>query len=88
MRLSKRDPSTMSPSAINAELDRLEKLDSGFTDEMISAGRGYERFSEWSVATDELAKKGQLIFERERSLRNEIARRYGPNPPSRLPTRK
>jgi len=85
--VAKKDPATMTAGQINKELDKIEKSDSKFTDEMIAAGRGGERYSDWSEKTDPLSLKMLANSERRYDLRREIELRYGPNPPSRLPTR-
>lgn len=84
-KLGTKPPSGMSGSAINKELDQLDALDSSFTDEMIESGRGSEKFSEWTVKTDELSKWGLAISKRRSQLRTEVELRYGPGAPSRLP---
>lgn len=75
----------MSGPQINKALDRLDKLDSKFNRAMIKDGRGDERFSEWSNYTDRLSRMGLSLYHMRMDLRNEIARRYGPGAPSRLP---
>lgn len=75
----------MSGPEINKALDRLDKLDSKFTEDMIAAGRGYERFSDWSMMTDPLALHGLDLFRQRMALRAEMERRYGPGTPGRLP---
>jgi hypothetical protein len=76
------------PGRINNELDRLDKISSRLTDKFIAAGRGYEKPLETLSMNDSLALeyKKNLVWREE--LRNEIARRWGPNPPRRLPTRR
>jgi hypothetical protein len=80
------DPSTMSARDINAELDRLDRESSKANQEMIAAGRGNEKWSETLTKSDPLAKRSIAIHDRLNKLRSEIAARYGPGAPSRLPT--
>lgn len=78
----------MQAGAINAELDRLEKLSSKVSDKLIAAGRGYERSSDtWAMnpADDALTLEWQAVSARRDDLRHEIARRMGPGHYSRLP---
>lgn len=84
-KISNTSPATMPGAAINKELDRLEALDTQFTDEMIESGRGHERFTDWSIKDDPLSQIGLMIRNRISDLRHEMRRRYGPNCPSRLP---
>jgi lysophospholipase L1-like esterase len=85
LKLSSKDPAAMTPAQINTELDKLDKLDSALTDEMIAAGRGHERPSEYLRATDPLSVEMRDIFGRRTKLHNEIALRYGPGAPRRMP---
>jgi hypothetical protein len=80
-----KDPSTMTPSEINKELDSLDARDSKNADAMIKAGRGHERFTDIRDKTDALSMEWKNIAERRFALRNEIELRYGPDAPSRLP---
>lgn len=77
--------SEMSAAEINKALDQLDKQDSKFTSEMIAAGRGNERFSDWSKKDDALAQYGLKLFRQRMDLKAEMERRYGPKVPSRLP---
>lgn len=87
MRISEKDPRTMTAGEINRELDRLDKADRALGDEMIREGRGHERPSEYLKKDDPLSRKLQAIFDRSYKLRFEIEARYGPGAPSRLPIR-
>lgn len=87
-KISTKAPSTMTASEINKELDKLHDQDSTLGRLMINAGRGHERPSEYLKMTDPLALELRKNAERRKDLRVEISFRYGPNPPSRLPTRK
>jgi hypothetical protein len=80
-----KNPAEMTAAEINRELDRLEKLCSAFTDEMIAAGRGYERPSEWMKRDDPLSQRGRAAYRRCDALRIEMELRYGPDCPARLP---
>jgi len=76
---------TWPAAKINSTLDRLEKLRRQVNDELIAAGRGHETYSETMEKTDPLAERYQTIALAERALHDEIAHRYGPRAPSRLP---
>lgn len=80
-----KDPSTLSVSQINRELDALDKRRSSNTDAFIAAGRGHERPSEYLRQTDALSMEARAIDDRWSTLRAEVERRYGPGAPSRLP---
>lgn len=82
------DVGELTPSQINRYLDRLDKASSLLTDVFIEVGRGDELFSETMRLNDPLALLCQRIFDNRTMLRNEVSRRYGPNAPSRLPTRR
>lgn len=75
----------MTAGEINKALDRVDKERSKLVDIFIAEGRGHERYSETAVKTDPLAMRSNRNVEEGRALRNEIARRYGPGAPSRLP---
>lgn len=75
----------MGAAEINKRLDVLDKESSGIVDEFIAAGRGYERPSETIRKTDPLALRYIQNWQDKSMLRDEIARRYGPGAPSRLP---
>lgn len=81
-----KDPACMSSAEINRELDRLRVQSSAFTDEMIAAGRGLERYTDWCDRTDELSRRGRAIYDRESALQVEARVRYGDSPPRPLPT--
>ena len=83
--LTTAEVSAWSPSKINTALDRLEKLSSALTDEFIAAGRGYEKPSETETLSDPLAERYKRIQRAQSMLRIEIALRYGPGAPRRLP---
>jgi hypothetical protein len=78
----------MVPSAINAELDYLEKLDAQIGAALIAMGRGHDtpvdtrrRADEGDTYAVEATLVRDLIGDRHR----EIELRYGPNAPARLP---
>lgn len=75
----------MTAGEINRELDRLDRRASVNTDAFIAAGRGQERPSDYLRKTDPLSLEALAIFQRRSDLRAEMARRYGPGVPSRLP---
>jgi hypothetical protein len=75
----------MRPSQINKRLDYLDKRSSRANDAMLKAGRGYEKYHDVLRAKDPLALHIRFLTKRQSELRDEIARRYGPGAPSRLP---
>ena len=75
----------MTPGQINKRLDQLDKKSSKLTDALIKAGRGHEGYGDILKKTDPLALHGRYLYSRSIVLRNEIARRYGPGAPRRLP---
>ena len=85
-KISTKDPAAMTAAEINKELDKLNAQDSTLGSLMIEAGRGYERPSEYLKMTDPLAMELRKNSDRRQDLRIEISLRYGPNPPSRLPS--
>lgn len=78
-------PECMTAGEINKALDRLDKIGSKLTDEFIAAGRGHELPSETFKKDDPLAKRYIENANARSRLRAEIAARYGPGAPSRLP---
>lgn len=76
---------TLGAAEINKLLDALDKESSGITDEFIAAGRGSERPTEIIRMTDPLALRYIQNWKDADILRDEIARRYGPGAPRRLP---
>jgi len=78
----------MRPSQINKRLDYLDKRSSRANDALIKAGRGRERYHDVVRAKDPLALHIRFLAKRQSELRDEIARRYGPGAPSRLPLRR
>lgn len=83
-----KSPRDMTAGQINKRLDALDKLGSKYTDQMIAAGRGHERYSDWSVKTDPLSLKALAVSQEYQTLQSEIRRRYGPDAPSRLPLKR
>ncbi len=81
-------PEELKNSQVNHFLDRLDKVGSELSSAMIAEGRGYEKPSETLTLHDPLAVAYRQIWETQSALRNEVARRYGPGAPSRLPTRR
>lgn len=75
----------MGAAEINKLLDVLDKESSGITAELIAAGRGTERPTETTRMTDPLALRYIQNWKDSSLLRDEIARRYGPGAPRRLP---
>jgi hypothetical protein len=87
LRISTKDPRTMTAGEINKELDRLDTLRSANTRAFIDAGRGHERPSEYLTKTDPLSLAARVIGDRQDALHNEVRARYGLGAPRRLPTR-
>lgn len=85
-KISTKAPVAMTAAEINKELDKLNAQDSTLGDLMIEGGRGHERPSEYHRMTDPLSMELRKNSNRRQDLRIEISVRYGPNPPSRLPT--
>lgn len=83
--VSQVDPDTMTAGQINKELDRLDSVNGALTDEMISAGRGHERPSDYSRMTDPLSSNLSAVSARRQALRSQVERRFGPGAPRRLP---
>lgn len=81
-------PETMTPGTINKELDKLDAQISKLNSQLIDAGRGTEKLSEVVTKTDPLSVAMKDNLDRARALRDEIAARYGPGAPSRLPLKK
>lgn len=77
----------MGAAEINKRLDALDRESSAITDEFIATGRGHERPSERRHKTDPLSLRDAQNSHDRYVLHAEIARRYGPGAPSRLPTR-
>lgn len=80
-----KDPMAMQPSEINRELDALDKRNAKNSDAFVAAGRGNERPADYRTKVDPLSLEAKAISLRTMQLKNEIARRYGPGAPSRLP---
>jgi hypothetical protein len=71
---------------INRALDQIDAKRSRLTDRFIAQGRGNETADETWKKSDPLAREWQALGNRYGDLRNEIALRYGPGAPSRLPS--
>jgi hypothetical protein len=76
-----------SAGRINRALDTAERERARLCDEFIAAGRGHELPSETRAKSDPLALRYCDAEDRFLELRREVARRYGPGAPRRLPTR-
>lgn len=85
LKVSRKDPAVMTAGEINKELDKLGEQRDRLGQQMIDAGRGHERPSEWLRLNDPLSIELRNNSDRRDKLRNEIARRYGPGAPTRLP---
>ncbi len=79
------NPATMTASQINRELDALSQHNSEFADTMINAGRGHETWNDYKDKGDDISEHGKRIARRVSELHVEIALRYGPAAPHRLP---
>jgi len=75
---------SMTGSEVNHHLDRLQREDHALGQQMIAAGRGNERPSEYLEKPDPLSSKLRQNYHDQSSLRNEVARRAGPGM-SRVP---
>lgn len=75
----------MTAGEINRLLDRLDKDYYQLMDEFIAQGRGDERPSEWLGKDDALSQRAKHCAGEYHLVRVEMERRYGPNPPARLP---
>jgi hypothetical protein len=82
-----RNLAAWTPSEINHELDRLDKVSTRLTQKFIDAGRGHELPSETRHMSDPLANEANTLSGLRDALRREVERRYGPGAPSRLPGR-
>lgn len=85
LEMRRRKYAVMTPGQINKRLDQLDKKSSKLTDALIAAGRGHEGYGDMLRKKDPLALHGRYLYSRSTSLHNEIARRYGPGAPHRLP---
>ncbi len=79
------DPRGMTAGDLNKELDKIDKQSSQVTKDLIDAGRGNERPSDYLKLDDPLSARAKALADRRGDLRNEVERRYGPGAPSRLP---
>jgi hypothetical protein len=83
--VGKKDPAEMSGAEINKELDRHDARSSELTRELIDAGHGSVRFNDLPATGHPAGREMHDLSARTGRLRSEIARRYGPGAPSRLP---
>lgn len=86
MKISQRDPATMTAGQINRELDKLDAYASALNDKFIEAGREQEKIWESLKKDDPLSQQLKALTHRRWALRREIEIRYGPDAPWRLPT--
>jgi hypothetical protein len=82
-----KEHSAMTASEINKRLDKLDAVSSEIGTAMIAAGRGHELPTETHKLSDPLAVRMRENWEQRSALQREVARRYGPGAPSRLPQR-
>lgn len=73
---------------VNRYLDRLDEAGSILCSVFIEVGRGHELPSETMLLDDPLALLCRQVWDNQSMLRSEVARRYGPGAPRRLPTRR
>lgn len=78
VKISKKDPADMSASAINRELDAIDKKRSALADRFIEAGRGHETATEIHKQSDPLSQDDKALSDRRTALQVEIHRRAGP----------
>jgi hypothetical protein len=78
LKLSNKDPATMTAGAINKERDKLRLMRSALTDEFIAAGRGHERPSDQESMSDLLVLRSRAVDARYDALSTEVEHRYGP----------
>lgn len=78
-------PATMTASAINKELDKLEAQRTALMHASIAAGRGHERPSDRRHMTDPHALACNAVDDRFSALRRECEARYGPRASGHLP---
>lgn len=81
-----RQPARMTAGEINRELDKLEKESSALNAQLIDLGYGNHRYNDIAKLDHPVAKRYVTVTQREWALRQEIAIRFGPGHPSRLPT--
>lgn len=85
LKVPTKDPAQMSGGEINKELDRHDASQSALNTELIDAGHGSVRFNDLPATGHPAALEMHQLAARTGQLRSEIARRYGPGAPSRLP---
>ena len=73
-------------AAINKALDSLKKKESNLISALIDAGFGRVGFQQILKTDHPVAQQYAQVNRQIGFLRDEIARRYGPGAPSRLPT--
>jgi hypothetical protein len=88
VRVGTADPATLTPAQLNRELDLLDQEGTRLNDAMLAAGRderGSEVRAKAARGGDPLAQAIVAVWDRATKLRDEIATRYGPGAPRRLP---
>ncbi len=78
----------LSNRQINKLLDKLDVEWSTCLNELIEAGRGYETSNEIQKKMDPLSLKYKLLVSKYSNIRFEMERRWGINPPYRLPIKR
>ena len=91
MRISTKDPATMTATAINKELDTLDAEDSRLNGLLIQQGWGRERHNDTVARAKATGDATAVAYvensDRRSSLHVEIHVRYGPGAPYRLPAK-
>jgi uncharacterized protein involved in exopolysaccharide biosynthesis len=75
----------LSAAALNKALDALDAEQSRLLDDLIAAGFGHTSLRTIVLLDHPVAQQYARAQEQIDLLRNEVARRYGPGAPSRLP---
>lgn len=81
-------PATLTASALNKELDKLDALHSTLNKHFIASGRGHETPESLRDKQDALATFSRVLAHRYTALQREIELRYGPRAPARLPMKR
>lgn len=79
VRLSQKDPTTMSVRAIEQEKEKIGRLQSQINDALIADGLGHVRIQEFLKMDHPLAGPYGETFARQHRLTMELERRFGPD---------
>lgn len=77
VRISTKDPATMTASQIKSEHARLWKMYDKVNDAFIAQGRGHERYSDYRNKTDALSMAAKRVSSRLSDLMYEVEARTG-----------